>query len=341
MANIRDVARESGVSASTVSQVLNEGGRPVNAETRARVLQAARRLRYHPNAMARGLLRKRMDTLGMVFLHSHQPIHTAQSFLLMMDGILNVATRHRQNTLFCTGYSWSDGDRNLSTLLDRRCDGLILMVPTRDTRLVPILREQGVPFVVLCGQSDDPGVTTVDVDNAGEVRALVGRMAADGHRRIALVHGGPEQQAFSYCGERVRGWREALGAAGLPGDDSLIAAAGGSDESLARLMGRPSSERPTAFFCVTDLDALAVAGRLGRAGWRIPEDVSVVGFDDIPDAARSRPPLATVHQPLREIGERCAEMLLAQIAGEEEPGRKVLLPAEVCWRGSYAPRRPA
>ncbi len=339
MANIRDVAKESGVSAATVSQVLNEGGRPVNAETRARVVQAARRLHYHPNAMARGLLRKRMNTLGMVFLHNHQPIHTAQSFLLMMDGILNVATRHHQNTLFCTGYSWSDGDQNLSPLLDRRCDGLILMVPTRETHLVPILREQGVPFVILCGQSDDPDVTTVDVDNAGEVRALVGRMATEGHRRIALVHGGLEQQKFSFCGERERGWREALAAASLPADDSLIIADSGSEESLSRLMGRPLSERPTAFFCITDLDGLRVADQLARAGWRIPEDVSVVGFDDIPDASRSQPPLATVHQPLREIGERCAEMLLAQIAGEEEPGRKVLLPAAIRWRGSYAPRR--
>ena len=256
----------------------------------------------------------------------------------MMDGILNVATLRRQNTLLCTSYSWSDGSQNVSSLVDQRCDGLILVVPTHDTELVSILQAQGIPFVLLCAQDDNAAVTTVDVDNAAAAGCLTEQFIADGHRRIVFVYSSGEDQ-FTYCAERRRGCGEALAAHGLgeghswslTGDDAY-------KQALAR-MRLPAQARPSVFFCATDVLALGLTTELQEAGWRVPEDVSVVGFDDISDAAAGRPPLTTVRQPLREIGELCAEMLLEQIHQGVPPGRKILLPTEIVWRESYAPHQ--
>ncbi len=335
MTSIRDVARISGVSIATVSQVLNKGGRPVSEPTRQRVLQAARQLNYHPNAMARSMRLSRTDTLGLIYLHGHSPIHTSPSFVRMLDGVLTAGTQLRQNILMCTSYSYSDGTENQSVLLDRRCDGFILVVPPLDNRAIPTLKERGIPCVVLCGQVDDPEISTVDSANIKAGGEIMDTLFDLGHRRIAFIsHEG--ELNFSYCVERREAYRLAHARRDLCRDPTLEVSFA-DETSVTALMRRPVSARPTALFGVSDGLAIRMMTILQQAGWGVPEDVSIVGYDGIDETTMTRPPLATVQQPFMEIGARCIEILQDQIENRTPPGQKALLSAPFIARASIGP----
>jgi LacI family transcriptional regulator len=334
--SIRDVAAQAGVSRATVSRVLGGNTQAqIAPATRLRVETVAAQLGYYPSAVARGLAGKRMEILGIVHLQSHDPIRTAGSFVLMLDGVLDRATRLRQDTLICTSYSWQDGLNDVPRLLDGRCDGLIVMVPRQDLPLIPMLRENGIPFVLLCAKSDDPRVSTVDTDNAGAACRLVHRLIDLGHRRIAVQYF-EHEEVYGYCAERLAGYRRAHAERGLdcPPERVMACPPEQAVETLTRL---PEDQRPTALFCVTDVLALEAIAHLERLGWRVPDDISVVGYDGIREGAENHPPLTTVRQPLKEIGQKCVELLLAQIRGDVAPGQKILLPTEIVERGSLAP----
>jgi DNA-binding LacI/PurR family transcriptional regulator len=335
MPTLSDVAKVCNVSPMTVSCVLNNKPGRVSAATRERVLRAVRDLNYHPNAIARGLTGQRLNTLGVVHLQSHDPIHTAGSFVLMLDGVLDMATRLRQDTLICTSYSWQDGINNVSPLLDGRCDGLIIMVPRQDLPLIPLLQENGIPFVLLCAKSKDPRVSTVDTDNAGAVCQAVHRLIERGHRRIAFQYY-EHEEAYGYCVERLEGYRRAHREAGLDCVPERVKNCP-PEMAVEELMRLPNDLRPTALFCVTDVLAMKAIAHLEGRGLRVPDDLSVVGYDGIREGAENRPSLTTVRQPLKEIGQKCVEVLLAQIRGEAAPGQKILLPTEIIERGSSAP----
>ena len=335
MATIREVAKISGVSIATVSQVLNKGGRPVSEPTRKRVLQAAQTLNYHPNAMARGLIRSRTDTLGLVYLHNHWPIHNSPSFVRMLDGVLTAGTQLRQDILMCTSYSWSDGMANQSVFLDRRCDGFILVAPPLDNEAIPALKERGIPFVVLCGQVEDPDVSTVDSANVEATGDLMDALFDLGHRRIALVYHQGELN-YSYCMQRRMAYRLAHTSRNLIPDPALEVVFE-NDASVAALMERPADTRPTAIFGVNDSLAINVMTTLQRAGWEVPAQVSIVGYDGVDQATMTRPPLATVQQPFMEIGARCIEILLDQIGNKTRRGEQVVLPAPFVARETLGP----
>jgi LacI family transcriptional regulator len=334
--SIRDVAAQAGVSRATVSRVLGGNTQAqIAPATRLRVETVAAQLGYYPSAVARSLAGKRMEILGIVHLQSHDPVRTAGSFVLMLDGVLDRATRLRQDTLICTSYSWQDGLNDVPRLLDGRCDGLIIMVPRQDLPLIPMLRENGIPFVLLCAKSDDPRVSTVDTDNAGATCRLVHRLIDLGHRRIAVQYY-EHEEAYGYCAERLTGYRRAHAERGLdcPPDRVMACPPEAAIEAFVRL---PGHLRPTALFCVTDALAIKAMVHLGRLGLRVPDDMSVVGYDGIHEGAESRPQLTTVRQPLEEIGQKCVDVLLSQIRGEVAPGQKILLPTEILERGSLAP----
>ncbi len=335
MTSIREVAKISGVSIATVSQVLNKGGRPVSEGTRQRVMQAAEQVNYHPNAMARSLILSRTDTLGLLYLHSHAPIHTSPSFVRMLDGVLTAGTNLRQNILMCTSYSWSDGLENQSVLLDRRCDGFILVVPTLDNGAISVLKKRGIPFVLLYGQVEDPEVSSADSTNSASTSEMMDALIALGHKRIAFILNRSELN-YSYAVERREAYRLSFDRHQLPRDPALELFFD-NETSVVELMRRPQASRPTAIFGVNDALALWIMTILQRAGVRVPEEVSIVGYDGIDQAAMSQPALSTVHQPFMKIGTRCIEILRDQLQNGTPPGQKVQLPAPFIARASLAP----
>ena len=330
MATIKDVARLSGVSTTTVSEVLNKGWRPVHSETRKRVLEAAQSLDYLPNALARGLVGKKMNTIGVVFSHWNAP-HASPFILGALLGVLSLSGLRKQNTmLFNLDYTgWAD---RLPELCDGRCDGLLLMVPPEDCFLPEVLLRRKMPCVLLGAQDPSGQAPSVDVDNFRAAFQMTNTLLQMGHRRIAFVRPAfLENSASSFSRERYDGYRQAL----LAAQSYDPAIADMTWEAAATLA--LDSSRPTAFFCLFDTLALRLIEHLQCQGVRVPDDVSVVGFDDIPLAALSRPTLSTVRQPINQLGERAAELLLALIEGTLPIGHRELLPTEVVLRESTAP----
>jgi LacI family transcriptional regulator len=319
--------------------VLNgtRSGTRVSEATRGRIRNAARELGYHPNAVARGLSRRRMDTVGVVF-----PAPTRHEVNLyytpILNGILEVATERRQYTTLCTAQTWPDVEQNLPTYCDGRCDGLLLIGPPAASPIVSELRKRHIPFVLINDTSSDPDVSTVDVDNIGGAFKMVSHLLELGHRRIAFLGG---DSIMNSSAQRAEGYRRAFRAAGLEPDGSLMFPGYywrqyGYD--LTRhLMGLPAKSQPTAIFCAGDDIAFGALDALIELGLKVPDDMSVAGFDDILTAALSQPPLTTVRQPHFSIGRRAAEILLDQIQGTAEGAQKDLFSPELVLRRTVGP----
>jgi DNA-binding LacI/PurR family transcriptional regulator len=281
-----------------------------------------------------------MNTVGLVLVYN-QPSVTSDPYLgPCLDGILDVNKRNRQKTVIFTEDSWADALENLPSYCDGHCDGLMLIIPRLDSEIVPVLKRRNTPFLLVGDSRDDPGLMTVDVDNVGASREAIGYLAGLGHRRIAAFGG---NQDFCSNNQRLQGYREGLEEAGVPFDPALAFPGEYWPDSgyanLRALLDRyPSaSERPTALFCFNDKIALGALRALEERSIAVPAEMSVIGFDDIIEAAASHPALTTVRQPIRQVGGRAAELLLARINGNAAPGMKEVVPAKIVVRESTAP----
>lgn len=332
MPTIKDIALACGVSTATVSQVLHNGRRPVHPLTRERVIQVARALDYYPNAVAQGLARKRMNTIGLVFLHHENAEQTNPYLIMILNGVLNVSARRRQNTMLFTVKDWEAAE-NLPEIGSGRCDGVLLLVPPTVCALPERLQRRKVPFVIVNAPSDLQDVSSVDTDNIAAARTMTEHLLQLGHRRIAFVRGAYDLQ-FSFVHERHEGYRQAMMAAGV-----YDLARGNSEYEDAVTFNSSVSGGPTAFFCCHDAGALKLMENYQRRGIRVPEDVSIVGFDDISEARASQPSLTTMRQPAAQIGEDAAEKLLSLLDGSTEPSHREVLSAELIVRQSSAPPR--
>jgi LacI family transcriptional regulator len=299
-----------------------------------------REMNYHPSAVARGLSRKRMNAIGVVFPHEYYTFLGNPFVGPVLDGILEVATRSHQNVTLFTGQIWSDTAHSLSLYCDGRCDGMILISPPEGSDIVPALLERGVPFLLIGSSAEQSMVSSVDIDNVQAAKSLVAYLIEQGHRRIAYMGGHEKMQSTRL---RYEGYRQALLEAGIPFAPDLVLDGYYQLESgYARgqaLTAWPAENRPTAVFCGSDEIALGALQALKEGGLAVPRDISVVGFDDIALAAVSDPPLTTVRQPLRRLGERGAEILFARINERKTAGHREAHSAELILRESVAPVR--
>ena len=308
---LQDVARDAGVTAMAASVVLN-GARSsarVSEQTRARILAAAARLGYRPNAVARGLFRRRMDTVGVVA--NVDGVDVNFYFLEVLNGILEEASERDQNVFVFSVKRWEDADPNILRHCDGRVDGLILVGPVITADFAEALHNR-TPFVTIHSNAPLPGTTDIQVDDAAGAYAAVQRLVALGHRRIAHLAASPD---LIGAARRIEGYRRALEEAGIAYDPELVLHGGFTVES-----GRRSTQAliergnvPTGVFCVNDAVAFGCMEALSAAGLRVPEDVSVIGFDNTPTAMMTNPPLTTLRQPLRQMGRRAVEALLPLI----------------------------
>jgi DNA-binding LacI/PurR family transcriptional regulator len=332
MPGIKDVARACGVSPATVSQVLGGGKRPVREATRQRIIAVSNSIGYRPNAIARGLVKKRMNTFGVVIQHATQSAHTNPALISILDGILSVGTRTHQQVTLITYYSWGEANDALSTICDGRCDGALLVVPPEESNLSQGLLERQMPFVLIGTHSEDPNISYVDIDNIGAGEAAIDYLLQQGHRRIAFIS--LFLQTYQFDLERLVGYRQALEKAGVTVDANLIMCNSDLEKTIGQLLQMPREMRPTALFCTNDECAMRVIHLLAEKGQRVPEDFSIVGFDDTPSAAMISPPLTTINQPMTLLGECAAELLLAQINNPQESPEKRILPTELIVRRS-------
>ncbi|HEY8527502.1 MAG TPA: LacI family DNA-binding transcriptional regulator [Acidimicrobiales bacterium] len=335
MVTIADVAAYAGVGAGTVSRVLNNSPR-VSAETRARVLAAIEVLDYRPNPMARGLSRGRCQTLGAVV-----PFFTHASAVERLRGVMAGLDGSRYDLVLFNVESPVHRDEHLASLTRRdRADGLLIVSLPPPAADLDRLAAAGVPVVLLDARGHGvPAVVTDDVEGG---RIATRHLLELGHERIAFIGDDPANPfGFTSSAERERGYRESLAEAGLaerPGD----VAHGPHVREVARelagqLLDRGGEDgRPTAVFAASDTQALGVLEAARARGIRVPEDLSVVGFDDI--EVSSYAGLTTVRQPLRESGRKAIGLLLEALTSEEPPPPEVhQLGLELVVRSTTAP----
>lgn len=332
---IKDVAQRAGVSPSTVSRVIADHPR-ISAATKERVRAAMAELNYHPNAVARSLVRRRTYTIGVALSRSAEAALANPFFPEVLRGVGAVARQARYFLTLTTATSYEDErEQCIELLTQRRVDGLILLASRTDDALVDWLAQHSYPFVVL-GRVPGRDVPQVNNDNVAAARAATEHLLALGHRQIAFIGGPPD---FVVSVDRLAGYREALEGAGLRFQDDLVVHTDFSYEQAyvaARSLLVGPAVRPTAVVAIDDSVALGVLAAARELGLRVPEDLSVVGFNDSPVCAHVAPPLTSVAIPIFELGAAAARMLCDALDGVEGP-RKILLPSRLVVRGSTGP----
>lgn len=328
-----DVAALAGVSRATVSFVLNERADvKISPATRQRVIDAATQLGYHPHAPARQLAGGSSLTLGLVLLQTPEQV---AGDALLAETLRGLSTAARTAGYRVLVESIIPGDGGYAEILrTRRAEGLVISGPRRDDPTLEPLVNEGFPIVL---QGSLPGFRgpSVDVDNVAGARRAVEHLIELGHRRIGCVTNAP--LAYTAASERLEGYRQALQAAGIVFNETLVAEGEFDAPSGHRAMTRLlAADRVSAVFAASDVVALGVIGALREAGQRVPQDVSVVGFDDIPLAAYVDPPLTTVRIPAFELGLTAGQALVDQVARRPVADR-TLLPIELVVRASTAP----
>lgn len=329
-ATIFDVAERANVSKSLVSLVMR-GASNVSEERRDAVLRAAAELGYRPNELARGLVRGRTHTIGILLSDPHNPF-----FPETVDGIEEEAASFRYKALLATGYR--DPQREVlavRNLLERQMDGIVLLSPQFSTSAIKDVA-LSTPTVLVGRRTREPSVDNVVTDDYLGAVLAVEHLAGLGHWRIAHITGG----GYAGAGLRRRGYERTMRRLGL-GQHIQIAAGEFTDEGgylgARRLFSE--QERPTAIFAANDLAAMGALTALRETGLSVPDDISLVGYDNSYLAQLSSISLTSIDQPRHEMGILAARFLLERIESERtEPRREVLKPKLVPRSTSAPPR---
>jgi LacI family transcriptional regulator len=333
---LRDVAEAAGVHAATASRALNPATRGlVNTETARRVMKVAEQLGYRPNPIARGLKTSKSGTIGLVIPDLTNPL-----FPPIVRGI--------EDVLEPAGYSGlivnTDNDpgresAQIELLRSRQVEGLIVATARVKHPLMEQLHREGVVMVMVNRRPDGIDVPSITPDDAAGIELAVRHLAELGHTRIAHVAGPPNTSTGV---TRARSFRGTIRDLGLDDDPALITTADHWSEvagaaGLRRLLDRGLSF--TGIVAGNDLIALGCYDVFAERGLSCPEDISVVGFNDMPFLDKLKPPLTSIAIPHQQIGAEAARLLLDAIADPKRPARSVLLPLSLVERGSTAPPR--
>jgi LacI family transcriptional regulator len=326
---IRDVATQAGVSVATVSKVLNQRY-GVAAETVARVQAVIAELGYEASLVAQSLRNHRTNVIG-ILVADLEPFSTE----LLKGAADAIRGSGFELVVYSAGGRTGDADgwerRYLSRLSGTLVAGAVLVTPAVALEGLP-----GTPVVAVDPHTGPSGVPTIDSDNLRGAQLATEHLLSLGHRRIGLLSGRPDLQSAQL---RETGYRRALTAAGVPVDERLIRV-GSYVTDIARESARELltvSSPPTAVFAANDLSAIATVEVARSLGMRVPEDLSVVGFDNIPESALCTPPLTTVDQPIREMGHHAIVLLIELMAGRTPTSTHLTLDTSLVVRKSTQP----
>jgi LacI family transcriptional regulator len=327
---LKELAARAQVHPSTISRVANHDPKlRIAPPTRLRIEALLRETEYRPNGVARGLKLRQTLVLAVVI-----PDITNPFFAALFRGVEDTASPGGYNVLLCnTDGSPARQRSHLQSLHARRVDGVIMASSFLKDPTVRWLRHQDVPYVLVNRFSDEGHDPFVGSDDLVGGRLATEHLIELGHRRIGHLAG---KLTVSTGLRRRQGYLEALSERGLPADPGLVVESGytedGGARAAERLLALP--DRPTAIFAVTDMTAVGAFGVARRLGLRIPEEVAIVGYNDIPLATRMVPALTTVHVPIHDFGAAAARLLLEQIETGEPSRRRVVFNPELIVRGS-------
>ena len=330
----RQIAEEAGVSRTTVSFVLNDvAGVRVSPRTRQRILEVARRLNYYPDAAARTLVSGRTQTIGFVLCQSPDRIFTDAFLPEVLSGVGDGLQPNGFRVLLHSVEDVTGPEAYIGLVREKHTDGIILSGPRSDDQQLPRLKAEGFP-VVLLGQLPGSDIPFVDVDNVGAAKQAVSHLLGLGHRRVGMITNAPLE--YTAARDRLTGYRQVLEEYGVPFDEGLVRRGDFREESgrvaMDHLLDLP--DPPTAVFVASDLVAFGALVAIRERGLIIPDDVAVVGFDDVRLAHYVDPPLTTVRLPAYDLGHRAAALLTQLIRGEPVEEREILLQTELVVRQS-------
>jgi len=330
---IDDIAREANVSIATVSRVINQS-QAVSPELRRRVLEAIERNHYKPNTFARGLATNKSNMIGIIVTDISNPVIS-----VVIKGINSVCQQRGYTVMVCESGGVKENEwMLLQRMEEQRVSGVLLAGLNVDGELTKKMLELDYPIVLVTQESSDGKntINTVIHDNVSAIMDAVKFLTAIGHRRIAFI-GGPEED-YSSGMKRLEGFRKAAELAGLTIPDTYIWHGNftyDSGHSCMRRIYEENAEIPTAILACSDLMAVGAASCAVSMGLRIPEDISIMGFDDSELAMYFQPPLSTVRIPYFEEGKRAVEELLELIEVEKKTtGKLVYVPHKIIRRFS-------
>lgn len=332
---LEEIARLAGVSRSTVSRVVN-GDHRVSDDSRARVQDVIQRTNYHPNAAARSLASRRTRVLGLLVSQAVGSLFFDPFYPLLIQGAADGCNSVGYNLAMLMDTS-DDGSAveqlYQRVIRGRHVDGLILACHAVDDPIVPLLVEDRIPFV-LVGRHPGAEVSFVDVDSRGAAREAVAHLLGHGYRRIAMICGQPNLIASI---DRHAGYVNALQEAAIPPDPSRVVFADftqrGGHQAMQTLLQNPVG-LPDAVFAASDALAMGALAAIREAGWRVPEEIAVMGFDGLTAGADVQPPLSTVTQPVADLGREAVRMLLATIEQPDRAPEQCFLPTQLTLRRS-------
>jgi LacI family transcriptional regulator len=327
---IEEIAKMSGVSRSTVSRVINNDPH-VKESTRAHVLEVIRRVNYKPNAVARGLASGRTRIIGLIFPTAQSSLFTDPYYPGLVQGITTACNANDYSVML-----WlTNTDQEQSTIhqlvSNSLLDGLVIASYLIDDPLLEALKKSKVPFLLIGRHPSDNNLNYIDADNMNGAREAVVHLLRLGRQRIATITG-PSKMIAGI--DRLEGYERAFNERGLRPDPAMIVEGDFTESGGYNSMMRLIPHNPDAVFVASDAMAMGALRALTEAGRRVPEDVAVVGFDDIPAAAHMDPPLTTVRQNIPRLGQLAAETLIQILSEGAAPPHRLVLPTELVIRAS-------
>lgn len=325
-ATVYTVAKHAGVSIATVSRTL-AGSRKVSPATRQRVMRAVEDLNFEPNPSARRLAYKKTETIALVFPDISGPFYST-----VIRGVEQESGRHNHNVLIYGTHGKEGSGRYLRTL-SSKVDGLIIMARSVDEDSLWSLERQGVPFVLLGHSNGQMQCSTIAVDNEAGAYKAAAHLLGHGHRRIGIITG-PENSPDNKG--RLQGYQKALLDAGISLQQNMVVPGNfeyeGGQIAIYKLLERNSP--PMAVLAANDEMAMGAMDAAKRRGLRVPEDLAVIGFDDIQMSALTHPTLTTVRQPMQLLGEAAVTLLFDQLQNSNGLPRHEVLDTKLVIRRS-------
>lgn len=332
---IKDVAKIAGVSPATVSRVIAGNGR-ISKATTARVKEIMDELGYHPNKLAQSLVSRSSNTVGIVLPRPADELFLNFFFPELIRGIVYGATKSGYDTMMTAAISDSEEVEVMARLIrSRRVDGILLLRSRKQDPTVAFLQAEGFPYVLIGRSSDFDSVPSVDTDNIQAGYDVTRHLISQGHHRIGFING---PYNLTVTEDRFSGFRQAMNEAGFAIRPDWIVESEFLQESgyraMSFLMGLP--ERPTALVVIDDVVAFGVMRGLSELGYRVPDDISLAGFNNIPLSETASPPLTSVDIGIYQLGYTAVHQLLSILSSPspQQPPSRIIIPHRLIVRES-------
>lgn len=333
MVTIKDVAKRAGVSPSTVSRVIS-GSTRISPATTARIKQIMEELGYHPNMMAKSLVSRTTNTLGMILPRPAEELFLNLFYSEFIRGISSYASRAGYDLLMTSGATEREEVEAITRMVKgRRVDGIILLSSRRNDPVLSFLHDDPFPFVLIGRSTEFEDVITVDTNNVQAAYEATRHLIAQGHERIGFVSGPPH---LVISQDRMEGYQQALREAGLIMKQEWIVEGEFLQESGYRAMSMIMSlpEPPTALVVIDDVVAIGVLRGLTEIGFKVPDDISLVSFNNVAMSQLTTPPLTTVDIGIYQLGYTASQALISAIQGHPPHRNRILIPHRLIIRES-------